>query len=394
MKFKRIISIFVTTVIVGSTTFFAVSAVTIQNKQIDVSNMLDNLISDDVYDYASNRLLPLVKTLENDYEDFRITINNVNNISLGKPYVIYNSLSCEEQDNIYYFPVIEDNIIKCILSISVDENTYNASLSEDIAVGLNNINYVCDNNYIFYRDKGNIYAENSKHEIKKLNVGITNDYINSDEKNLKSFTNLLFDKKVEQISNNYGKNSYKLEANDVSPFGNARGFSKLSPHNVRLNTKGCFVSQYFDGNCWAASVATTLRYLNYSKFKKLTARNVCDKVGIGYNEGGSIYDEQKALIEYGITDYNIFRFYPIEFKMIQKNILNQKPVLVGCNNLKSITSGHVVPIIGYSKYSNIKQVVFYNPVNMKCITSEYKTDGLIFSYGFKKFKWRESLSRY
>ena len=80
-------------------TAFNVSSLSITNSTIDISEMLDNVIPDDVYYYAQNRLLPLAATVQNDYEDFGIEIENLNKISLGSPYVIYNALSVGDQNN-------------------------------------------------------------------------------------------------------------------------------------------------------------------------------------------------------------------------------------------------------------------------------------------------------
>ena len=393
MKFKKIIAVLLEVIIICSMTAFNVSALSMTNNTIDISEMLDNVIPDDVYYYAQNRLLPLATTVQNDYEDFGIEIENINKISLGTPYVIYNALSVGDQNCIYYFPVQEGNTIKCVLSVSENNGIYSASLSEDIADELNDIKYAYDNNYIFYYDTENIYAENTTEGTEKLNAVIDNNYTVNFEQNLKSFQDLSFYQKVQQISNTYGKNSDKLSTNTVSAFDNAKGFSSKASTNVRLNTSGCLVPQYSDGNCWAASVATTLRYLNYSKFSKLTARNVCDKIGVGYNEGGNLVTRQKALIAYGITYYNHFLSYPMEFDLIQKNILNQSPILASCVGLKS-GNGHAVTGIGYTTYGGIKQVVFYNSGNNKCVTSEYKTTGLTFSYNNESFRWRSSLSCY
>lgn len=367
------------------------SSIIPQNKKNCILEMHNNIITNDVYEYALDRLLPLASTVNNSAENFGNIINNLNHISFGTPYIIYNAFSGGNQSCIYYFPVVEDNDVKCILSICKEGDYLFASLSEDIAEELNDINYLHDNDYIFYCDGKYIYAENNE-KIKRLDVTIDDEYnVDSQDKQV-SFKKLLLSQKVQHIKDTYGIKR-DIQKNAVSLYDNAKGFSSKTSTNVRLNTNGCLVQQYSDGNCWAASVATTLRYLNYSKFKNVTARNVCDKIHVGYNAGGNLVTRQKALIAYGISYYNDFLSYPMEFGLIQKNILNQRPILASCVGTKS-GSGHAVTGIGYTTYGGIKQVVFYNSGNNKCVTTEYKTKGLTFSYNNESYRWRSSLSCY
>lgn len=394
MKIKKAMAVLLGICVIYSMTTFSVSALSMTNDTMDVSKMLDDVIPDDAYDYAQSRLLPLASTLKNDYKDFGVGIENLDKISLDTPYVIYDALSAGEQNCIYYFPVQEGNTIKCVLSVSKNNGVYSASLSKDIADELNNMEY-SDNNddYIFYSDNEYIYIEDIKQGPEVVSTSMDIECTADFKQNYNSFKKLSFYQKVRQISDTYGKNSDDLTPSTVSSFDSAKGFSTKTSTNIRLNTNGCLVQQYSDGNCWAASVATTLRYLNYSKYSKLTARNVCDKIGVGYNKGGNLVTRQKALIAYGVTYYNHFLTYPMEFGLIQKNILNQRPILASCVGLKS-GSGHAVTGIGYTTYGGIKQVVFYNSGNNKCVTSEYKTKGLTFTYNNETFRWRSSLSCY
>ena len=74
---------------------------------------------------------------------------------------------------------------------------------------------------------------------------------------------LSYSQKITKIKNSYSKNNKPNLINydsDVKNLG--RGFSSNKGGIVTLNTKGCTVPQGNYGLCWAASVATTVRYLN------------------------------------------------------------------------------------------------------------------------------------
>lgn len=187
--------------------------------------------------------------------------------------------------------------------------------------------------------------------------------------------------------NSYSVKKEKDEFAENNKFKAARGFSTKQGFVVRLNTSGCLVPQYRDNTCWAASVATTLRYLNFSKYKSLTARNVSDKMGKPYNKGGTITDMYNALKKYNIT-YKKPEYSQTSFAMVTKNILAQKPILIGAIVGKS---GHAVTIIGYTTYGGINQITFYNSGTNTCTSVEYKKSGTTFSYNNKQFKWKYTL---
>lgn len=348
---------------------------------------ISSVIPSDVCEYAKSRFRPLLETVSYNSNYFGKLVDSEDNVVLGKPYIIFDVENDGFQDKLYYFPIIEKSKIRCILSISDVDGVYNASVSQGISDKLNDIDYF-HQNYIIYSINYSLFAENEK----KVNVILENSKYKNTEK-ASCFKNLDYNKKVAYIKKKFEQNSINESNTNISYLDKTKGFSEKSSSRVQLNTSGCLVSQRSDGNCWAASVATTLRYLNYNKYKTLTARKVCDKIKVGYNAGGNLVTRQKALLAYGVSYYNHFISYPMEFGLIQKNILKQRPILVSCVGTRS-GGGHAVTVIGYTTYGGINQVVFHNSGDNKCVTSEYKKAGLTFSYNNEIFKWRSSLSCY
>ena len=66
------------------------------------------------------------------------------------------------------------------------------------------------------------------------------------------------------------------------------------------------VQQYNDDNCWAACVALAGKY--FTGISK-TARDVCDEVGIEYNEGAYSYQIAGALNIYDLNGYVAGGYY-------------------------------------------------------------------------------------
>lgn len=64
------------------------------------------------------------------------------------------------------------------------------------------------------------------------------------------------------------------------------------------------MGQYGYDMCWASAAATVI---NYKKTITVTPYEICNRLGIGYDDAGNIYDEQEALSLYGVS-YGKIRF--------------------------------------------------------------------------------------
>lgn len=354
---------------------------------------ITSVIPKSAVEYAESRLTALSLTVKNNSDDFGIEIENVYKLELGTPYVIYSATNNGLQDSIYYFPVIQNDVIIMVLSVIDDNGEYTAGLEKGIAGELNEINYQEDDSYIFYSDEENVYAESeSVLEVIESTDTLDIKKTKTQEKNLNEFENLSYEEKIDQITDTYAQEdtinqNVNVSGNSIPKIG-ANGFTSKIGGIVRLNTSGCTVSQGNYGLCWAASVATTIRYLNYSKYSSLTAKQVADKMGIGYDDGGSVNDIKNALKKYGQT--YLTSSAQLSFGKVQTNILAQYPIIMVCYN-SGKTVGHAVTCVGYTTYGGIKQVTFWNSGNNNVTTVEYKTGGTKFSYAGYNFIWSSSV---
>lgn len=147
---------------------------------------------------------------------------------------------------------------------------------------------------------------------------------------------------------------------------------------------GRLVAQGSEPICWAASVATTLRYLTNSY--AYTARGVCDKIGHAYTAAG-IDVKQKALKAYGI-EYNNLLYSQITYSRIKNNIVNQYPILASTFSSKG---GHAITIVGYKNYGGIEMVTFHNSGTNTVETVVYNSNGTTYSYNNTTFTWKYTL---
>lgn len=361
-----------------------------RKKATDISEKLSELIPAGVDDYARQRASALIESVKKNPKDFGITIEKDANVEIKKPFIIYSAKSLGKQEPIYYYPIANNNKIVLVLYVMECSGSYTAGISTDYASMLNELDYQNNDDYLFYEDGQNLYAENSNATENLSDMPQSEDALSDrEEANAEVFEELSTKNKVDAILNSYSSGNGQAENDaDGVPEKNmrnaARGFSTKKGSVVRLNTSECLVSQFWDNTCWAASVATTVKYLSYPKQQSLSARRVSKKMNIPYDAGGTIYDMYKALKKYGIT-YKKPDYSQISFDAVKKNILAQKPIPIAAFSGKS---GHAVTIIGYTTYGGINQITFHNPGTNTCTSVEYKKSGTIFSYNNKKFKWK------
>lgn len=126
---------------------------------------------------------------------------------------------------------------------------------------------------------------------------------------------------------------------------------------------------------------------------KITAKNVADKMNIGYNEGAGLYDAQMAMNAYGVI-YNNFNYstaYRMSWSALKTNISDKYPVYVSA---KSSDSGHVA--YGFTVAAGTPYVAMWNPgVNGgkgNSISAEF-SERTAFVYSNKTYVWTYSVSK-
>ncbi len=341
-----------------------------KKKATDISEKLSELIPAGVDDYARQRASSLIETVKKNPQNFGVTIEKYANVEIEKPFIIYSAENLGKQDPIYYYPISNHGKIILVLYVTGCDGDYAAGIGTDYASVLNKLDYQDNEDYLFYEDGQNLYAANNDFTKILTDTPQSEDNTLSDREkaNAKVFESLSTKNKVDAILHSYSKEQEEDEMPKKDIPLCARGFSTKKGSVVRLNTSGCLVPQYKrDETCWAASVATILRYLNYSKYKSLTARQVADKMKIKYDKGGSNYDQQKALKKYGVT-YGKIDDCQVSFETVQKNILAQRPVIASAYGHRY---GHTFTIIGYTTYGGINQITYYDTAANACTSVEY-----------------------
>ena len=202
--------------------------------------------------------------------------------SVGTSIIVAKGLSVYNADtgvSVKLLPVYVDD--QCVGVVHLDCSD-NFVLSSDTTI-YEAVFALEPDQYILYVTDGVYYAESDDAVII---LGTTGFVVSGNA----VFPDLTFDEKVTEIntSGNYSMEPVSSVVNEwfaVSTGVSARAVVPGLQEEICNITN--FVNQGNYGLCWAACVATIV---NYKKNLSLTAKNVADRVGIGYNEGANIIE--------------------------------------------------------------------------------------------------------
>ncbi len=351
--------------------------------------------------YANNIASPLISNGLSNVEKFCPNADIDQEWAIGTPFTIFAMDSTSSAiNNTYYFPIINNNEVKLVLSVIKNGDDWNASVSSDLADQLNAL-YTDDNSYVLYTYDGKLYAENKN--LKKVLHDDRNSFGSLDSFNKKTFQG-----RINEIDKKY--QNYETSVSDISDVTTDLGTIAVTyTPSVTVTTDGdttagsliynstiTFVTQQdstgtYRGMCWAACVANTYRYMKGNS--TLTAAQVCDTMGIGYDAGATMAQIYQALVQYSITGYSV-KSTQITFAKIESNINNAKPVIMVST---SGTNAHATLLMAYIENDpafNKNLIAFHNPGTGTFVSSTYSSTGTTYTYGGYTWTWAGTVSYY
>lgn len=263
---------------------------------------------------------------------------------------------------------------------------------------LNKINYLT-NEYVFYGNREGTIAENKNNKI-VINGNENSQLKEYEKKSLKEkfsdSKNASKDMKAVNTETTTAEKTFSFEpefsvkSKKYYPTLISKG-TKAHPYKYcKLYNKK---SQGYYGLCWAATSATVI---NYRKGKNISAKKIADYMHIGYNQGGSNDDIQKAMKHYGVT-YKNNADGQLTWKNTIANINKKFPICIGARHKKKGPDDwHEVTGYGYKINSKgTKYIVIWNSgVNgvggVQIV--KYRKKGSVFTYGGDAYTWVDHVS--
>ena len=342
----------------------------------DNSNTLG--IPQKVIKHAQEKVADAVETVLED-ENSGVNLDDNSEIYFSKPYVICNAL--ENQDAIYNFPLAADGRIAMVLSVMDTEDGLMIQFGKDLADKLNEISYI-HTDYVFYEYEDTFYAESasSKIVIGYFPEGSYN-YTEEEEQNSRIFSKLSYTEKRSVMAEKVADFVPCTEPEE-KPMEEMKIGGSLTLHNP--------MGQYNYNMCWAACVATVV---NYKQKASLNPFEVCLKMAVPYDAGGTIFNIRDALNAYGVA-YSKVRYDMLSWSEIKDNIDNSHPIIALLKH-DSSDIGHSVVIYGYAVSG--KYIYFWDPelgnTGMEGSTTYTNADSKFMVRKEKSYAWEQTVSK-
>lgn len=149
------------------------------------------------------------------------------------------------------------------------------------------------------------------------------------------------------------------------------------------------------GLCWAATVASMCRFEKPLSYASLTAQNVADYMGVGYNDGGTNNEAKEALSHYLGAPYSPTITGVLSDGDIKTVIDNVDPAYTQ-NKRKTgfwpwSFDYHAVALIGYSFTSSGSTIQIMDPAYETIKTATKSGSTWSFSFGDTTFSWTKTI---
>lgn len=318
----------------------------------------------------------LLGTIQNDSDSYGLGNVNFENLYLGEKLAAYQENNNQiEELNIDYYPVMEDNEVIAIATVTYTETgAPSVQLGKGFSDNLQDFSEEDDSVALVFDESGeNMYACDNADKYIVVDTFITDSDSNGTEK---------FDG-VEDEDITYTKvaptvdlDADKNQSSEVSLSENLLAASS-DANSLNIPIK----LQNGKPICWAASVASVGQYI--TGIKK-SATGVCDALGCEYTSGSSIMVKNafKKIYKLSATIYD----KAPSFSKIMSEINNDQPIWAGFN-CAATGAGHAVVIRGYASGSNYATFSYMDPNSSSFQVSNVTADGdYRFAYGSDTYK--------
>lgn len=319
---------------------------------------------------------------------------DINNINTQSSYSVNQT---EDNYEVTNLPVVIDGKIELILSLMKTDEGYNATLGRDFAPLLNEVQLNGDNDVSIIQDGFTLYAITPNKTYKQ--VGSTVIDITEENETFYNINGAMFSTNeissadynttdLCDINDSYTQAALESltvekENNNIQPYSNPvspTGTKYLSNYPIVHQRIGS--TQY--GMCWAATVASIVRF--EGKSSTLTAQQVCNRIGIGYDDGGTLENARAALAIYLSSPYvPTVVNSTLSYSNIMTVINNVDPAYMSCKNGDS---GHAVALVGYNFTTTKKEIRIMDPAYECFKTCTHSLFKWTFPFGSDTYTWK------
>lgn len=371
------------------------------NISVTAATLDSNVPKNDIYSFIEEDfgdLFDIVINNPTDYgiqdciddfsvEDFHI----LNPVEFNK---VGNQLTKNSSEKIYHFPVMIKDKISLIYDVIESNNGYTSTLGSDFSPLMNLLVHSNEKYADFYQDNYNLYAlaANNIYQQKGNVISVCDMNYNNFLKKTKNQSNDVksysfeYNKKYTELAIKSVKEQSKNTVTYSTAVTGTKNLSNYPKVNQSIGSK-----EY--GMCWAATVASMVRFEKPKTYPTLTAQNVCDYMKIGYDDGGTNGEAKKALEHYLGSPY-----VPTEKSVLSTNdiytvINNLDPAYMQCKSKTGFLkyNYHAVALTGYSFTSEKTTIRIMDPAYECFKTCTYKDGDWTFAFGDLSYTWIKTI---
>lgn len=303
--------------------------------------------------------------------------------------------------NIVHLPVVDNaGSIVLVFDIITTENGVTCTLGADFALLLNTVKQDGGTTVTLYQDGYSIYA------VTDIGVFVQNgqNIKLADEQQANVLANIPVTVDAETSAYSlYSVNSeythlasdslsMAMENSGIAPSETAvTGSKTLSNYPI----VGQYVGDTQYGLCWAATVASIVRFEKPSTYGSLTAQNVADYMNIGYDDGGTNSEAKEALAHYLGSSYSpTVKSSVLTQSAIKTLIDGTDPAYMQCRRPNGFLSYkyHAVALIGYDFTSSSTQIEIMDPAYECYKDCTYSDGDWTFAFGSYTYTWIKTVT--
>lgn len=383
---KKLLAFILTFTLLSSFSAYASDGEARTNRDNDI---IISAIESDLYD--------LLLTINDSSRDYDLKKLELDTIELYDQVQIKDILSSGEfGEPLIHIPVSLGDNISLIFDIIGNNNNYSTSLGVDFAPLLNELNvqkeerafFVQENFSIFAITPESIYVQRGK-LINSINEAELSDVMAETVENIREHKQF---NRVNVVSKKYTDALSKA----ISDAENSTAPKVLT---VKKNLTDYPIVHQRIGSvqyrmCWAATVASMARFERPGVWGSLSAQNVCDHMGIGYNDGGTNAQARTALNDYLGSPYIPTITGVLSKSDIKTVIDNNDPAYIQARMKKSTFTYtyHAVALAGYNFSDNNKlKVRIMDPAYEVFKICSYNGSKWTFAFGSQTYTWYKTI---
>lgn len=371
-----------------SATAFAAESTTTENAATEITENFGNL---------------LASVIERS-ERYGIENSDFSNFGLLQPISIVDlsdDATVATSDNVIHLPVVDDagNIV-LVFDIITTENGVTCTLGADFALLLNTVKQDGGTTVSLYQDGYSIYA------VTDIGIFAQNgqNVKLADEQQANVLANIpltvdaetsaysLYSVNTEYTELAFNALNIAMENSGIAPAETAvTGSNSLSNYPI----VGQYVGDTQYGLCWAATVASIVRFEKPSTYGSLTAQNVADYMKIGYDDGGTNSEAKEALAYYLGSSYSPAVKSSVLTQSAVKTLIDgTDPAYMQCRRPNGLLSYkyHAVALIGYDFTSSSTQIEIMDPAYECYKDCTYSDGDWTFAFGSYTYTWIKTVT--